>query len=161
MSVGPRVPPDLDHAGVPVPPPLIFLGYLVAALVLNRFVPVAAPWATISRILVVLAVVVGVWLVGAAFSQLVKQKTTVDPHAPTTALVDGGPYRFTRNPIYPGFFLIYLGLTLLAGTLWGLIVSPLLLWTVTRLVIRAEESYLGYKFNGAYADYRARVGRCL
>ena len=151
----------LDHAVVPVPPPLIFVGYLAAALLLSWAVPVSAPWPALPRVLGGLAIVGGVWLVGAAFFQLVKHQTTVHPHGSTTALVAGGPYRFTRNPIYLGFFLIYLGLTFVAGTLWGLILSPLLLWTATRVVIRPEESYLATRFKDTYADYKSRVRRWL
>ena len=76
---------------------------------------------------------------------------------PVTAFVTTGPYRFTRNPIYLGFFLIYLGFTLLAGTLWGLIASPFLVWTITQAVIRAEEIYLDEKFGEQYKQYRSRV----
>lgn len=152
---------EFDHARVPVPPPLIFLGYLTGALLLNWALPLSAPWTAILRVLGGLAIVGGVWLVGAAFSQLMKHQTTVDPHGSATVLVAGGPYRFTRNPIYLGFFLIYLGLTLAAGTLWGLLLGPFLLWTVTQVVIRAEESYLGAKFKKTFAEYESRVRRWL
>ncbi len=56
------------------------------------------------------------------------------------ALVTAGPYRYSRNPIYIGFLLIYLGFTLLAGTLWGLLLSPFLIGTVTQWIIHSEES---------------------
>jgi protein-S-isoprenylcysteine O-methyltransferase Ste14 len=155
------MPEELDHARVPVPPPLIFVGYLAAALLLNWAMPLSAPWPAIFRLLGGLAIVAGVSLVGGAFSQLVKQQTTIDPRGPTTALVGGGPYQFTRNPVYLGFLLIYLGLTFLAGTLWGLILSPFLIWTVTRVVIQPEEAYMATKFKDTYAEYRSRVRRWI
>jgi len=92
---------------------------------------------------------------------MMKVHTSPDPREPTTAIVTGGPYRFTRNPIYLGFFLIYLGLTFLAGTLWGVIASPFLLWTVTHSVIHAEEIYLENKFGEEYTRYLSKVRRWI
>ncbi len=98
---------------------------------------------------------------GLAMSHMIKAHTTPDPDRPTTALVIQGPYRWTRNPIYLGFFLIYLGFTFLAGTLWGMLLSPLLLWTVTRAIIRGEELYLNARFPDSYQEYKSRVRRSV
>ncbi len=133
---------NIDHAQVMVPPPLVFLGYLIGALILDWIIPFPAPWIFVLRIVSGLMVIAGFLLAGLAISQMRKVHTSPDPRQPVTAFVTSGPYRFTRNPIYLGFFLIYLGFTLLAGTLWGLIASPFLIWTVTQAVIRAEEIYL-------------------
>jgi protein-S-isoprenylcysteine O-methyltransferase Ste14 len=151
----------VDHAQIPLPPPLIFLGYLVSALVLNWAVPFATPLTTALRIVGGALVIAGIWLVGSAFSEMMKVHTTPDPHGVATSLVASGPYRFTRNPIYLGFFLIYLGFTLLAGTFWGLLLSPFLLGTVTQFIIHAEEAYLKRKFKEEYAEYSSRVRQWL
>jgi len=148
---------NTDHAQVMVPPPLVFLGYLIGALISNWIIPFPTPWVFILRIVGGLAVAAGILFVISAFSQMRKAHTSLDPRQTTTALVTEGPYRFTRNPIYLGFFLIYLGFTLLAGTLWGLIASPFLIWTITHAVIQAEEIYLDKKFGDTYKEYRSRV----
>lgn len=152
---------NIDHAQVMVMPPLVFLGYLIGALLVNWVVPFTVPWMLVVRIGGGIMVIAGFWLAGSAFSRMTKAHTSPDPHQPTTVLITKGPYRFTRNPIYLGFFLIYLGFTLLAGTLWGLIASPFLLLTVTNAAIRAEENYLEDKFGEQYADYRSRVRRWI
>ncbi len=152
---------DNDHAQVMVAPPLVFWGYLLGALLLNWVVPFPTPQTAILRVIGGLAVMGGIWLVAAAVSQMMKAHTTPDPHQPTTALVTGGPYRLTRNPIYLGFFLIYMGFTLLAGILWGLLLSPFLLWTITNAAIHAEEVYLEKKFEERYASYKSRVRRWI
>jgi protein-S-isoprenylcysteine O-methyltransferase Ste14 len=153
------MPENPDHPQVMVMPPVVYLGYLIGALVLNWIVPFPAPWPLPLRILGGLLVAAGLIFGGSAFAQMTKAHTSPDPHQPTTALVTQGPYRFTRNPIYLGFFLIYLGFTLLAGTLWGLVISPFLLWTITHAAIHAEEDYLEKKFGEQYTAYRSRV-RC-
>ena len=144
-----------------VAPPLVFLGYLIGALIVNWIVPLTGPWIFALRVVGAVMVIVGFLLTGSAVSQMRKAHTSPDPHQAVTALVTNGPYRFTRNPIYLGFFLIYLGFTLLAGTLWGLIASPFLLLTITNAVIHAEEIYLDGKFGEEYKGYRSRVRRWI
>jgi protein-S-isoprenylcysteine O-methyltransferase Ste14 len=150
---------NIDHAQVMIAPPLVFLGYLIGVLTLHWIVPLPTSWTSPLRILGGLLVTAGLFLGGSAISQMTKAHTSPDPHQPTTALVTEGSYRFTRNPIYLGFLLIYLGFTLLAGTLWGLIASPFLLWTILHAVIHAEEDYLESKFGEQYTAYRSRVRR--
>lgn len=150
---------SLDHPDVLVPPPFIYLGYLLGALAVNWALPITTPASLILEVVGGILVVVGVGLAVWAFSMMFKAHTTPDSRQPTTALVTSGPYRFTRNPIYLGFLLIYLGFTVYAGTYWGLLLSPFLIATVTRSLIRPEEVYLDGKFHDSYKEYSARVRR--
>ena len=148
-----------DHAQIPLAPPLIFLGYLVSALVLQWLAPLLASLPAFLRILGGLLLLAGFLLAGWAVMEMRRAHTSPDPHRPTTAIVTTGPYRYTRNPIYLGFLLIYLGFTLMAGTVWGVVLSPFLIGTVTKWIIRAEETYLGNKFKEEYGNYLSRVHR--
>ena len=152
---------NADHPHLFLPPPAIFAGYLVGALILQWAVSFPTPWPLLLRILAGVLILAGIGLVGSAFSEMFKAHTTPDAQQPSTALVTSGPYRFTRNPIYLGFFLIYLGFTLLAGTLWGLLLSPFLTGTVTRWIIHVEEAYLGAKFKVEFPQYCSRVPQWL
>jgi protein-S-isoprenylcysteine O-methyltransferase Ste14 len=152
---------NMDHARVMAPPPLVFLGYLIGALILNWVVPFRVPWTFAVRLGGGAMVILGFLLGVSAIAQMRRAHTSPDPRESVTALVTNGPYRFTRNPMYLGFFLIHLGFTFLAGTWWGLIVSPFLLWTVTYAVIHAEEIYLEGKFGGMYREYHSRAGRWI
>ena len=152
---------NLDHAQVRVAPPLVFLSYLIGALVVSRIISFPTPWTFPLRIDGGLMVIAGFVLAGSAISQMRKANTSPDPRHTVAALVTSGPYRFTRNPIYLGFFLIYLGFTLLAGTLWGLIASPFLIWTLTSAVIPAEEAYLDGKLGNQYKEFRSRIRRWI
>jgi len=152
---------EADHAPFRFLPPILFLSFLIVALVLNWLFPLPEPWTTILRIAGGVAVIAGLVLGGTAVSRMRGAHTSPDPGRPTTALVTGGPFRLTRNPIYLGFLLIYLGFTLVAGTLWGLVLSPVLLLIATRVIIRAEEAYLAERFPDGYEAYKARVRRWI
>jgi protein-S-isoprenylcysteine O-methyltransferase Ste14 len=148
---------ELDHAPVRIAPPLVFAGHLLSAFVLHWLAPLHLgldPYEVPAGLVLLLA---GLLLGGFAVSRLMRAHTSPDPNQPTTALVTDGPYRFTRNPIYLGFFAIYLGFTLVFGTLWGVVLAPSLALAVTRAAIRPEEGYLERKFGEQYASYRSRV----
>jgi protein-S-isoprenylcysteine O-methyltransferase Ste14 len=85
----------------------------------------------------------------------------VDPREPTTAIVTGGPYRFTRNPLYLSMTLVYAGITALANALPAALLLPAVLAFMRRGVIEREERYLERKFGDEYMDYKARVRRWI
>ena len=87
--------------------------------------------------------------------------TNVPPTLPTTALVVDGIYGRTRNPLYLGLTLVYLGLSVAAGSLWAIGLVVPLLWVINVGVVKREERYLERKFGDAYRDYKARVRRWI
>jgi protein-S-isoprenylcysteine O-methyltransferase Ste14 len=151
------MPSSVDHAQVPVQPPLIFFGYLVSALALHWAVPFPLPASVWLRVLGAVVTVLGLALGFSAVGAMRRAGTTLNPHAAVSTLVTGGPYRFTRNPIYLSFLLLLLGLTVAAGTWWGVLVSPFMAGTLTHWVIHPEEAYLESKFDDEYRAYLSRV----
>lgn len=87
--------------------------------------------------------------------------TPVIPTHDATRIVTHGPYRFTRNPMYLGLTLGYIGIALVMNVTWPLILLPLVLWALYALVIRKEERYLADTFGDEYQTYRARVRRWI
>ncbi len=150
-----------DRAHVALPAPLVFLGYLLGAIVLQWAVAFPFPWPVPQRLLGAVLALAGFALAASAIREMRRLHTTPSPRRGVTALVTTGPYRLTRNPIYLGFFLIYLGFTLLASTLWGIVLSPFLIGTVTRWTIHVEEAYLIDKFGDEYTAYLLRVRRWI
>jgi len=150
-----------DVAGVIALPPLIFLGFLAAAAVLEAVVPfpVLAAHAFPRYLAGAALAVAGFVMIVMGTRRFQAAGTNIPPNLPTTALVVDGIYRRTRNPLYLGLILIYLGLGVAAGSFWagGLIVP--LLWVIKTGVIAREEHYLERKFGDAYRAYKARVRR--
>lgn len=156
-----RVPaPAGDTAGVIAPPPLIYLGALALALAIEQFLPTQPIPARLEVPLAAAFILPGLILVPAlrAFG---RARTRPEPWKPTTALVTGGPYRFTRNPMYLGFTLVYLGLAAWANTAWPAVLLPAVLALIHHGVIRREEAYLERLFGEEYRAYRRRVRRWI
>ena len=150
-----------DHAGVHVPPPLIYLVLFGLGLLLNWLVPFSflpiIPARVVALIFLGCGLLLGVWSVGL----FRRAHTNVMPIQPTTALVISGPYRLTRNPIYLGFLCVYIAAALWFGVAWALALVPLVVLAVQRLAISKEERYLEQKFGDAYRQYRTQVRRWI
>ena len=154
----------VPHPGVRYPPPLLFLAGLAAGWLLHRVYPaVLASGAARGATLVLAWVAILLWalLTMWAVVSFRRARTAIIPNRPATMLVLGGPYRFTRNPMYLGFVLFYIGATLFLNSVWPLLLLPLLLAVLYTTVIRREENYLAAAFGPAYEAYRTRVRRWL
>jgi protein-S-isoprenylcysteine O-methyltransferase Ste14 len=90
-----------------------------------------------------------------------RNETGLLPGQPTRAMIDEGPYRLSRNPLYVGLLALYLGLGLLAPTVWGLLLFPAAVVLVLWGAIRPEERFLHELFGASYVDYTRRVRRWL
>lgn len=90
-----------------------------------------------------------------------RARTTINPLKPqrTSAMVTGGVYRVTRNPMYLGMALLLLAW---AVHLWALLpFAGLLIYVlyITQFQIKPEERVLQGIFGEAYTSYAARVRR--
>lgn len=150
-----------DRAGVIFPPPLIMLTALIAAMALHRL----WPWPVASRAAAVTLgaafCVFGIGIAAWGRITLARGGTNVNPYKPTTSIITGGPYRFTRNPLYVGIQGLFLGLSLLVGTWWGLVLLVPAFLILHYGVVQREEAYLERKFGQAYRTYKASVRRWL
>jgi protein-S-isoprenylcysteine O-methyltransferase Ste14 len=148
-----------DHAGVPVPPPLLYAGGFVAGMALERRRPLPAVPAAVARPLGAVLMLLGGALPASGATLFRRRGTSVLPVRPATALVTSGPYRLTRNPMYIGFALAHAGLALRRRSTWALLMLGPVLASVDRLVIAREERYLERAFGDDYRRYAERVGR--
>jgi protein-S-isoprenylcysteine O-methyltransferase Ste14 len=152
-----------DVAGVIALPPLIFLGFLAGATVLEAIVPLPIPFAhSLANYVAGVALAAGGFvMIARGTRRFAAAGTNIPPTLPTTALVVDGIYGRTRNPLYLGTTLIYLGLSVAAGSLWAIGLLVPLLWLINVGVVKREERYLERKFGDAYRDYKARVRRWI
>ena len=154
---------ERDNAGVYFPPPLIYVIALGLGWLLNRRVAainvpdvIGPPVAYL-----VVFVLIGFGILGWAAGMFRRAGTATLPMRPTSAIVESGPYQFTRNPMYVGLAFIYLGIGTMIGGGWALVLLPVLLSVIYLYVIRREERYLTGKFGQQYLDYKERVRRWI
>jgi len=149
-----------DSPGVIVFPPLLFGGTLVVGLVLQWLWPIhlfpSIPrW--IGGAFAAASAVLAIW--GATTMR--RAGTNINPHAPTLAIVQGGPFRFSRNPLYLSLALFYVGVSLMLNAAWPMILLVPVLVVAQRGIIYREERYLDAKFGDEYRRYRQRVRRWI
>jgi len=84
---------------------------------------------------------------------------TPNPASPPSRLVDCGPYRFSRNPLYVARLLVLSGLGVSLSSPGILIMVLLLSLLLQFVVIPPEERRLNARFGDAYSEYQTRVPR--
>lgn len=142
-------------------PPLWLLGSLSAMLVAHFVCPIGrwlAPPFTHAGWLIL---TVGTLLAGLSARRFLRAGTGVRPFTEATALVGGGAYGFTRNPMYVGLVGITVGVAVLLGTIAPAIVPVAFFVLLDRRFVRAEEVFLRQRFGDAYDEYCRRVRRWL
>ena len=119
---------------------------------------IALPWRSAFALIFV---TVGFAIVLAGVLTFRRMKTTVNPLTPeaTTAMVTSGIYRFTRNPMYVGFFLVLAGWAIYLSNLLAFAFLPLFVWYMNRFQILPEERALATKFSEAFTLYKRSVRR--
>jgi protein-S-isoprenylcysteine O-methyltransferase Ste14 len=146
-----------------IPPPLVAaaaacLMWAIAWVLpsLNLALPGRTPAAMVAALIGGLISVAGV-------IEFRRARTTVNPHRPGTAsaLVAGGIYRLTRNPMYLGLALVLLGWAIFLANPLSLAILFLFVGYMNRFQIAPEEKALESLFGEASAEYRSKVRRWL
>lgn len=152
------------HANVLVRPPNLYLGGFVAGCLFELLLPLGPGLAggTLRPVIIGIGMaVIGVVIIWKAIRQFTEAGTTIPVDEPTDALVTHGLYSLSRNPIYIGLTIIYVGLSISLTTGWALMFLPVLLVVMRRGVIEPEEAYLQKEFGAKYHEYKEKVPRWL
>lgn len=125
-----------------------FTGSFLREAILPHTTPIFA----LALVLVMLGVALACWsrhVLGRNWSSVVQIKRDHD-------LIDTGPYRYVRHPIYTGILLAFVGSAINVGDVRGIVAVAILLASFWRK-LRMEERMLGEAFGPAYTAYRART----
>src|SRR5262249_21574590 len=151
-----------DAVQVIIGPPLAWGLAVIAGLALNWLAPLPLlpadlPAGWLGAMMFVLALALFAW----AIVTIARAGSNVPTNLPTTTIVESGPYRFTRHPIYLRMFLGLIGLAIAFDNLWLLMMLVPFALVIRYGVVAREEAYLERKFGNVYRGYRARVRRWL
>jgi len=145
-----------------IPPPIWMFAMLLADYATQR----SFAWAQIvyfrSLPLAILLTVAGIFLAAWGRTTFAAAGTEIIPTSVSNkTLVTGGPFRFTRNPMYAGLILASLGIAYFPGTLPFFVVPVLLFLICNVLFIPFEEAKMQRQFSDQYTDYLRRVRRWI
>lgn len=143
------------------PPVLLFFAFGALMVLLDRFLPFGE-FDFFGRKWLIWGLVIGSpLLMGTALYQFVKTRTPVDSRelSGTRALVTGGIYRYSRNPMYLAMLLLLLAWGLYLGNAFNTVLAALFVSCMNRLQIRHEETALLRQFGKAYQNYCIQVRR--
>ena len=152
-----------DAAAVRVFPPAVPLLTILLGLGLDRLWPLPLGVPPPARYWIGGAIVVAA-ILGLGLQSVIllrRSGQSENPWKPTTEIVNRGPYRFTRNPMYLQMVLGCIGFAILLANVWILLLTPVCAWALQQLAILPEESYLERKFGADYLAYKRRVRRWL
>ena len=145
---------------VKLPPPIWTLIYVVVALLISSQLGwPELPGLPLPKLGVAFAFIP--WLLPVwAFLMFRRAGTEIDPTSTTNrALVVGGPYRYTRNPMYLGLVLVTIGIAIWVGA-WPMFLAPIAIFATANWVhIPFEEAKMRRQFGVAFDEYTARVRR--
>ncbi len=117
------------------------------------------PYTQISSIAGGILCLVGGLLFVAGIRELGSNLTAVPFPKAQATLVESGPYRFVRHPMYSGAAIAALGWALLVQG-WLTIGYAIILFLFFDVKSRREEQWLKEKFSG-YETYRSRVRKLI
>ena len=166
MTVSQRTPsrpnaaPDVPRLGL-VRPPLVYLVSIVTGAVIQLAWPLPFLPGRLAARLGALVVTVAIALFAYAAGTFRAAGTPVPARKPTTVVVQSGPYRFSRNPIYLAFSLLQVGLAIWVNSLWLLATLGGAVALMHCVVVPREEEYLERRFGAQYLAYKASVRRWL
>jgi protein-S-isoprenylcysteine O-methyltransferase Ste14 len=151
--------PDAANLGL-VRPPLVYLSSIMAGVLLTWLWPLPFALPVVVPIGVAL-VFASILLFLFSVRALSAAGSPVRGNRPTANIVQTGPYRFSRNPIYLSFFVLQLGIAFWIGSIWILATLIPAAAVVSRVVVPREERYLESRFGQQYSSYRDSVRRWL
>ena len=148
-------------ANAKVQPPLLALIHIAAAFVLTRMIPLPVVVLPILEVVGFVLAILGFLIGLGAMIAFRRARQTFKPQDSVPPLVTSGIYRLTRNPIYLGFLLMLVGLPLDAGSYWGFLLAPVMIFLFNKFVIGPEEAALTQKFGDEYRSYQSKVRRWI
>jgi len=106
-------------------------------------------------------VFLGITMAAVSAGMFKKMGTGIEPFDEATVLVTAGFYRYTRNPMYMGMFLMLAGVAFLFGSIGVLLPVFLFVLIIRNNFVLGEERFLEASFGQQYLDYKSTVRRWL
>jgi len=139
--------------------------YLLVAIILSLLLHFTFPVATIVQnplnLIGLFPLMVGVALNLIADRDFKRNQTTVKPYEESGTLLTEGVYRYSRHPMYLGFVLILLGISLFLGSISPNVIVIIFAILMEIVFIRVEEEMLNETFQEEWRQYKSKVRKWI
>ncbi len=143
-------------------PPVWLAAFLAIAWAQSTYYPMGLTFGPVwADLLGGILVGAGLLLMLLAVVEFYRRKTTIVPRRESSAFVQSGIYRRTRNPIYLGDALVLTGLILRWDAVLSLPLIPIFIWVIEKRFIQGEEKHLRRTYRVQWATYERKVRRWL
>jgi protein-S-isoprenylcysteine O-methyltransferase Ste14 len=145
-------------------PPVIYGLAIVAGALSGYVLPLPWPQSPLSDFMFGIGAVLialALFIDFRAMQTMHAHQTTVMPNKSASHLVTGGPFAFTRNPIYLANTMLTIGAGLMSGIVWFLPLAAIAAVLTQEMAIKREEAHLAAKFPKAWRDYAKHVRRWI
>ena len=149
---------------MPFPPPLLYIGGFGIGWLIARIWPldiVSDNFRVVGEVLGWILIVAGLLIMIIGLYSFAIARTSIMPNLTAARLITTGPYRFSRNPMYAGWTVAYIGCILLTNFIWCIFTLAIVLVVFDKIIIPREEEYLKAKFGESYPRYCKQVRRWL
>lgn len=146
-----------------IPPPVILIFFIGIVFGVDTLSPLDLLVGDTGRAVALICGTIGLLIAIMGVFEFRRHQTTINPHKidKASALVTGGIYRLSRNPMYLGMLLVLIGAIFLSRDVLALIAVPGFIVTLNRLQILPEERALRARFGGAFDIYCDRTRRWI
>jgi protein-S-isoprenylcysteine O-methyltransferase Ste14 len=134
---------------------LVLMWFMQFYLPIYQYIHEPAAYAGIAGVLL------GIAMASISAGMFKKAGTGIRPFDEATFLVKAGFYRYTRNPMYLGMFLMLTGVAFLMGSVGAALPVFLFVIIIRNNFVLAEERFLQACFGQQYLDYKSSVRRWL
>ncbi|MGL5137445.1 MAG: methyltransferase family protein, partial [Beijerinckiaceae bacterium] len=145
-------------------PPILYAAGLALPWLLDSLIPLPAlalpePFDAIQAGVGWGVVAAGVAIAWFAIRSFMGADTAIHPTHAARRLVTFGIYNRTRNPMYLGAMVAFLGIAIATGNIWRVMALPVLFMGLQNLAIIREEAHLAARFGAEWTEYAGRVRR--
>ena len=136
----------------------------LVSIAIQFVVPFSLPQGILRQALIpvgIALIIIGMGIIVLARREFAHFDQPTDPGHPTNKIVKTGVFSISRNPLYLGGAIVFLGIALALNMPWALVTLLLSIIICHYVLIIPEEQYLAAKFGEEYKEYVASVHRWL
>ena len=134
------------------------------SIAIQFIIPFSLPQGILRQVLIpvgIALIIIGIGFIVLARREFAHFGQSTDPGHPTNKIIKTGVFSISRNPLYLGSVIVFLGIALTLNILWTLVTLLLSIIICLYVLIIPEEKYLAVKFGEEYREYIASVHRWL